>query len=186
MKTFLTCCAALLAIELVVTAADLAFVGKLPELPPQWKLREQGKYGDATFRWDWIVFTNTQDEVLSLASHRREPGEERALIYWSDTAHESFCDGSPMWTRTSGNSGIEVVESIRNSVVTLDMASSSGKRSALEFSFITARRGTNSLAHGYAFAVEDVVVLVQHLSRRPIASEFVRGLAVSLAAIEKQ
>jgi hypothetical protein len=102
----------------------------------------------------------------------------------SDTAHESFVDGSPMWTRKAGEILGETAESIRNAVVKLNTPGE--KRDALEFSFVFEQRhGSNRLAHGYAVALEDVVVLVQHMSLKPITSEFVRGLAVSLRPLQK-
>src|SRR5215468_6954330 len=70
-------------------ATNLPLIGPVPELASGWKLREQGEYGDSSFQWHWVVFTNTQGDVLSLASHRLQPGEPRDLIYMSDTAHES-------------------------------------------------------------------------------------------------
>jgi hypothetical protein len=88
-----------------------------------------------------------------------------------------------MWTRKGGRINSGSGESIRNSIVTLD---ASRKLQALEFSFVHEQPGSaNRLAHGYALAHDDVVVLVQHMSMRPITSEFVRGLAVSLSSPQR-
>jgi hypothetical protein len=71
-----------------LAAKDLPLVGQLPALPPEWKLREDGKYGETSFRWDWAVFTNAQGDILSFASHRMSVGEERQVIYFSDSPRE--------------------------------------------------------------------------------------------------
>src|ERR1041385_5097525 len=111
MKILLAVCAVWLGAGFFATATDLSLVGRLPELSPEWKLRERGQYGEATFQWHWLVFTNTEGDVLSFASHRLEAGEKRDLIYMSDTAHESFFDGWPMWARKPDNVDTEVIES---------------------------------------------------------------------------
>jgi len=172
-----------------VSALELPSFGPIPAIEKKWKLREQGKSDASIFAWNWIVFTNSENgDVLSFAAHRFAPGERRELIYLSDTAHESFVDGFPMWSRgESAAASMESVsmESIRNRVVKLDLMNSAARKDlsqeALEFSFVReVAHGTNLMAHGYALVFEDGAVLVQHLSARPMASAFANGLAVSL------
>src|SRR5262245_23847623 len=127
MKTLTMILALSLVAATTVAATILPLIGPLSQLAPEWKLGEQGKYGDASFQWHWVLFTNAQGDVLSLASHCLQAGEQRDLIYMSDTAHESFCDGSPMWTRKSDKVVGAIAESIRNAIVKLDVPSSPTK-----------------------------------------------------------
>jgi hypothetical protein len=158
--------------------------GQLPDSGKNWKLREQGKYGDSSFQWHWVILTNSETaDVLSYAAHRLEPGESRELIHLSDTAHEIFPAGDPTWT--SVPKPHLTGHPIRNRVTKLDLSDSTAKRDlsqeALEYSFVQEEeRGTNRLAHAYALVFDDVAVYIQHTSTKIITSEFAHDRAVSL------
>jgi len=158
--------------------------GQLPDSGKNWKLREQGKYGDSSFQWHWVILTNSQTaDVLSYAAHRFETGEMRELIYLSDTAHEIFPAGDPTWT--SSPKPHLTGHPIRNRVTKLDLSDSAAKRDlsqeALEYSFVQEEEhGTNRLAHGYALVFDDVAVYIQHTSTKVITPEFAHDTAVSL------
>ena len=163
---------------------ELPFFGRLPDAGKNWKLREQGKYGDSSFQWHWAVRTNVlTGDVLSFAAHPFTPGEIRELIYLSDTAREIFPDGFPSFFAAPQHS--RTGHSIRNGVVKLDLADSTAKQhrshEALEYTFVLEEEtGANRMAHGYALVFDDVVVYLQHTSTRPITTEFARDTAMSL------
>src|SRR6476661_7444487 len=93
---------------------DLPLFGPLPKVPKEWSLRESSGFGEPKWRWSWIVLTNSQNgDVLSFAAHKSGSGEPRELIFWSDTAHEIFQGGLPVWTVKNGFGRWP----IRNSVV---------------------------------------------------------------------
>ena len=165
----------------------LPLFGELPDPGKNWRLREQGKCGDSSFQWHWVILTNSETgDVLSYASHRFEPGERRELIYLSDTAHEIFPAGYPAWGSGSKPNVIGTY-SIRYRVTKLDWIDSARKRNlsqkALEYSFVQEEeRGTNRMAHGYALVFADVAVYIQHTSTKPITWEYALDKAISLLA----
>lgn len=182
--TTLLLLSACLAASPRVRGQELPFFGRLPDTGKNWKLREQGGYGDSSFQWHWIVRTNVlTGDVLSFAAHRFEPGEIRELIYLSDTAHEIFPDGYPSWV--AGPQESRTGHSIGNGVVKLEWTDAAAKQhrshEALEYTFVLEEeRGTNRMAHGYALVFGEVAVYVQHTSTKPITREIAHGMAMSL------
>ena len=171
-----------------VSGQELPFFGRLPDAEKNWKLREQGKYGDSSHQFHWVVRTNVlTGDVLSFAAHPFTPGEPRELSYLSDPAREIFPDGYPSFVAgpVVGPQQSRTGHSIRNGVVKLDWTDAAAKQhrshEALEYTFVLEEeRGTNRMAHGYALVFGDVAVYVQHTSTKPITGEIAHGMAMSL------
>jgi hypothetical protein len=165
-----------------VNAQNLPPLGELPEVGKQWQLRTQGN----AFAFHWVVLTNAEtSDILSFASYKLQlkPGQKQDLIYLSDTAHEIFPGGDPVWPLPSAH-GFSVFP-IRNEVVKLEFRDRTGRRDqeALQYTFIRVderKHGTNQMAHGYAVVFDDVAVFVQHTSKKPITFDLACDTATKL------
>jgi hypothetical protein len=172
-----------------VAAQDLPPFGQLPKFDENWKVCDQGKYGDTAFQWHWVVMTNIKSgDLLSFAAHRLEAGEKHDLIYHSDTAHEIFPTGLPSsgFRPSLEARKTEITTStIRNRVVKLDLPNSAAEKNrtkeALEYTFIAEEEnGPNRMAHGYALVFGDLSVYVQHTSLKPITDDLAQDMAYRL------
>ena len=170
-----------------VNAQNLPLFGELPNLGKQWKLRD---HGDAS-PFHWVVLTNAEtSDLLSFASYklRLKSGVKQDLIYLSDTAHEIFPGGHPVWPADSVQGFGFSISPIRNAVMKLEFWDRTSRRDqeALEYTFIRVqeqKNGTNQMAHGYAVVFDSVAVFVQHTSTKPITFDLANDTAIKLLEI---
>ena len=160
--------------------------GQLPKLDKRWTLCAQGTNGTSFYACSWVVLTNSQSgDMLSFAAQKigtnafpkvnRDP--------WSDAAADMFPGGYPAWNKPLDPS--LRVHWIRNEVVevnTVDGATGKNiKEEALEYTLVFEdKSGTNRLAHGYALALGELRVFVQHTSTKAITPDTAHEMASGL------
>jgi hypothetical protein len=171
---------------------EMPMFGHLPALNTLWNLSEQGtNVTSSSFRWSWIVFTNTQNgDLLSFASQKLETNKVSKInrVPWSDAAGSIFSGGYS--ALAGGSSRTFRGNWIRNNVVELSGFDHDAKtnilQEALEYTLVfedESKSGPNRMAHGYALALGELRIFVQHTSKRPITDDDVQGIATSLISI---
>ena len=167
-------------------AEELANFGVLPKPGNLWKLERKGANPDP-MAWAWVTLRNSESgDLLSFASHILGKGEPRALIHYSDTAHEIFsADGYCADDPAAKGRGGDICP-IRNSVVPMGFTDAAAQKNisqnALEYTYVEEARnnGPSRMAHGYVLLFDDTAVYVQHTSLKPITDELVREMATEL------
>lgn len=174
-----------LATALLSRSQELPMFGQLPKLDKRWTLCDQGTNVTASYGLSWVVLTNSQSgDMLSFAAQRfgtnAFPSVNRA---WSDMAADIFPGGYPAWSKPPGQNFR--VYWIRNDVVelsTVDSATGKNiKEEALEYTLVFEdKTGTNRLAHGYALALDELRVFIQHTSTKAITPDTAHEMASGL------
>jgi hypothetical protein len=176
-----------LAAGLLAHGQELPMFGQLPTLDKRWTLREQGTNGTSPIVLSWIVLTNSQSsDILSFAAQKIVGRKGFPKVHrdpWSHAAADIFPGGYP-----AGNKPFDQsfrVYWIRNDVVeltTVDGATGKNiKEEALEYTLVFEdKTGTNRLAHGYALAMGDLRVFVQHTSTKAITPDTAQEIASGL------
>jgi hypothetical protein len=175
------------SVSLKAASEQLPRFGVLPDLGRDWKFRESGTNGTASNGFSWMVFTNTQTgDLMSFAACKYGDGifPKVSRDSWSSSAGEIFPDGYPVWAK---NHPEVMVNCIRNDLVELvghDHAQGKNlPKEALRYSIIfehVLKPVTNRLAHGYALALGEFAIFVQHTSTRPITADDAEGFATQL------
>jgi len=169
--------AMLLCLANSVHGEDLAPFGALPKLEKEWVAHKSGQRGIMS----WTVFQNTKTgALLSFASRKLTPTDKRELIYFSDSSREFFCARGEV--PPPGSNETFNISPIQTKVTKLHLMNAGRdlSRDALGFTWVgeTEDRSESWMAHGYVMIFDDVCLYIQHTSKRPIAMEFVEGVAV--------
>ena len=126
---------------------------------------------------------------MSFAAHKYGDGvfPKVSRVPWSSTAGEIFPAGYPVW---AGERPRVAVSWLRNDVVELvghnPAWMTNIPKEALQYSIVfedELKPGTNRLAHGYALALGEFAVFVQHTSTKPITADDAEGFATQLISI---
>ena len=175
-----------LATGLLAIGQELPMFGQLPKLDKRWTLCAQGTNGTSFYVCSWVVLTNSQSgDMLSFAAQKIGTNDFPKVnrVPWSDAAADMFPGGYPAWDKPLDQS--LRVHWIRNEVVevnTVDRATGKNiKQEALEYTLVFEdKSGTNRLAHGYALALGELRVFVQHTSTKAITPDTAHEIASGL------
>lgn len=168
-----------LAAGLESRGQELPMFGQLPELAKSWIMHERGTDRRGPIAMSWLIFTNSNSgDVLSFYEHRI--GNKPVLKPinqgpWAEMGISLFPGGYPAWNKPPGLR-IKEASWARNGLVDLNK----GEVAVESTTVWEEESGANRLAHGFALALGELRLYVQHTSTKIITPELAQSLAYGL------